>query len=60
MRLELCRATEGTHFVIVIRSEKGDGIAVPLSQQLSNQVEIMLLVDRIPTSELPVIEKPVR
>ena len=28
MRLELCRATEGTHFVVVIRGEKGDGLGL--------------------------------
>ena len=57
MRLELCRATEGTHFVVVIRSEKGDGLAVPLSQQLSNQIEVMLLVEGIGTEVLPIMER---
>jgi len=57
MRMELCRATEGTHFVVVIRSEKGDGIAVPLSHQLSNQLEVMLLVEGISTMVLPVTER---
>jgi hypothetical protein len=55
--MELCRATEGTHFVVVIRSEKGDGIAVPLSQQLTNQLEVMLLVEGISTMVLPVTER---
>ena len=56
MRLELCRAKDGTHFVVVISGADGKGIAVPMSQQLSNQIEIMLIVEGIPT-EIPQMER---
>lgn len=56
MRLELCRAREGTHFVIAICGAKGDVLGVPLSQQLSNQIEVMLLIEGIRT-DLPILEK---
>jgi len=58
MRLELRRDIGGTHFVICLIGERrsGDAIAVPLSPDLSNRIETMLLLEGIQT-ELPVFER---
>jgi hypothetical protein len=57
VKLELCRAAEGSHFVVVLTGRDGKGIAIPLSQQVSNSIEIMLIVDGIPTAEVPQMER---
>lgn len=49
MRLELKKATDGTHFVIcVVPDFPMQGLVVPLSPELSTQIELIVRAEGIP------------
>lgn len=55
MKLDLQKATDGTHFVIAVVSEMtGRQIVIPLSPELSGKIDQMVAAEGIPMRDVVV------